>query len=58
MNPLPDDQPGRYALIGRYGELMGAILERMRLCVDCGAVVLDTDAHDRHHGALERSTES
>jgi hypothetical protein len=46
---IGDDQPGRYAQLGRMGELLNVILERLLVCTDCGAVIADTEVHDRSH---------
>lgn len=40
-----------YALIGNYGEDFRAVIERLVVCLDCGAAVRDTELHDRFHAA-------
>lgn len=46
MRQPPSD---RYSMIGRLGEPIGLILSQILACRDCGAGVLDTDAHDQWH---------
>ena len=47
-----DDMPGRYSMIGQYGEDLWVVLARLLACSDCGAVVADTDLHDRWHDTI------
>ena len=46
---IGDDDAGRYALIGSQGEMLDVVLMRLMLCTDCGAIVGDTEMHDRWH---------
>ena len=49
--PLPVPPSDRYRTIGERGEMLGVVLAKFLACRDCGAGVLDTEAHDRWHDA-------